>query len=92
LPKNNVLRNTHGDGDSRQDGNSPSGISCASGSAIGGAFLVFLDAALMAVALKLADAPRNPVWVMGSAWGTGLIISAMTYQGTILTLTGHWLP
>lgn len=90
--ENAILRHANADGGGRRDSNGPSGSGRASGSAIGGVLLSLLGAALMAVALNMTDTLRNPAWLVGFAWGTGLVASAVIYQGTILILTGHWLP
>jgi hypothetical protein len=62
-----------------------------SGSLIGGAFMILFGAALVAIALKLTDAPRNPIWLLSIAGGIWLIASVLVWQGMCLVLTGQWL-
>ena len=69
-----VLRNAHTDGGQSKNGNRPRGAGGTSRSFIGGAFMIFFGAALVAIALKLTDAPRNPIWLWAVAGGIWLIL------------------
>jgi hypothetical protein len=88
--EDNVLRNAHTDGGQSKKGNRPRGAGGTSRSFIGGAFMIFFGAALVAIALKLTDAPRNPIWLWAVAGGIWLIASVLVCQGLILVLTGQW--
>jgi hypothetical protein len=63
-----------------------------SGGSILGFFFLLIGAALMKTAFYLADAPRNPMGIVVFAWGIGLAAALIIWQGTILILTGNWLP
>jgi len=86
--EDNVLRNSYTDGGQSKNGNRPRGAGGTSRSFIGGAFMIFFGAALVAIALKLTDAPRNPIWLLSVVGGIWLIASVLVCQGMILVLTG----
>jgi hypothetical protein len=41
--------------------------------------------------LKYANAPNNPIWLPGAAWGIWIAAFVLVYQGTVLLLTGTCL-
>jgi hypothetical protein len=53
--------------------------------------MIILGAALFAVGLKYADAPNNPFWLPGGAWGIWIVAFVLVCQGTVFLLTGEWL-
>jgi hypothetical protein len=89
--EDNVLRNAHTDGGQGKNGNHPRSAGSTPRSFIGGAFMICFGAALVAIALKLTDAPRNPIWLLAIAAGLWLISAVLVCQGTVLILAGEWL-
>ena len=89
--ENEVLRNRGSSSDGGEDGYPSGGSGGLFPSTIGGTLMIFVGSTLMAVRFKLADAPRNPVWLWVIAWTTGLVAFVVICQGTILILTGQWL-
>lgn len=90
--EDDVLRHSDADSYKRQKGDSPSGSSRTSGHTIGGVLFLLFGAALLKVALDLTDAPKNPIWLFMGAWRLGAAGSLIICQGTILGMTGDWLP
>jgi hypothetical protein len=89
--KNNVLRNADPDGGQSQNSYGPGGAGGTPRSSIGGAFMILVGATIVAMALKLTDAPRNPIWLLWIAGGIWLIAAFFVCQGMVLVLTGQWL-
>ena len=78
-----VLRDTHADSGNSQECNNPGGTGSAPSRPISGGLLFLLGAALLKVALDSTDAPRNPAWLLGLAWGFGLLaVAAISVSGS----------
>jgi hypothetical protein len=87
-----VLQHPNNRSNDSQNSNPDGGNSCSSGKTILGIFVFAIGAALMKLAFYFGDAPwpqRNDRWL---TWGTGAFAVALIGQGTILVLTGNWLP
>jgi hypothetical protein len=57
-----------------------------------GIFILLCGAAVMKVAFGLLDAPNNPTGLRLIGWGIGGVAGLLVGQGTILLLTGNWIP
>jgi hypothetical protein len=89
--KDKILRDGGAREYRREDGGSYSGPSGFRGRPVPGALMIILGAALFAVGLKYADAPNNPFWLPGGAWGIWIVAFVLVCQGTVFLLTGEWL-
>ena len=49
-------------------------------------------AAFMKIAFEILDGPRRPRWLWRGGWLILFSAGLLIVQGTILTLTGGWLP
>jgi hypothetical protein len=80
--RSNDGQNSYGDG----------GVGRSAGKTILGIFFLTFGAALMKLAFYLGDTPR-PQWDdRWLSWGIGCCAGLLIAQGTILTLSGNWLP
>jgi hypothetical protein len=91
LIKDNVLRYANTDGRDCQQSDKPSGSRATPCRPIGGTLMLFFGAALLKVVLDSTDAPHNPAWLIGCAWGIGAVAAFLIGQGIILLMTGQWL-
>jgi len=87
-----VLRPTDADSDGGQDRNSPSSSRGTGRSAVYGILFFLFGASFLKIAFNLLDAADNPIWLsLGGWWIVGLAGLSIV-QGTVLALTGNWLP
>jgi hypothetical protein len=70
--EDDILRHSDANSYKRQKGDSPSGSSRTSSRTISGILFLLFGAALLKVALDLADAPKNPIWLHIGAWGLNM--------------------
>jgi hypothetical protein len=93
LPLKRAVLQTANDGyDYRQNSDSNGGVSRSAGKTILGCLFVALGAALMKLAFYFGDTPRPKRDDMWLTWGTGIFATLLISQGTILALSGNWLP
>ncbi len=57
-----------------------------------GGLMLLVGAALTKAAFVLIDAPKNPTWIWVLASVVGLVAFFFIAEGTVLVLTGHWIP
>jgi hypothetical protein len=90
--KDYVLRDANAYGYESQDSNGPSSSRRTNGRTIGGCLFFLLGAAFLKIAFEIFDDPRAPrwLWLGGYCLGFGSVL--LVIQGTILVLTGDWLP
>jgi hypothetical protein len=85
--ENQILQSTNQNDSDGKDSYKDGGIRSSARSTILGC-----GAAIMKIAFDLLDAPYNPIGLRLSGWGIGGVAGLLIGQGTILLLTGNWLP
>jgi len=88
----NILRYPNADSYDCQNSNCPSRPSRTSGRTISGVLFFLFGTALLKIALDLTDIVKNPIWFSIGRWVMGAVAALIIYQGTILVLTGNWVP
>lgn len=91
-PEDNPLRYANSNSYSSENGYRPSRPSRTIGRTILGVLLFFLGATFMKIFFDLLDVDRNPMRRRFLAIGACGIAAVLICQGTILILTGNWLP
>lgn len=87
-----ILSGTNPNGYEGKERNPVCGTGRSAGSPIGGGFLILFGAALLKMAFYILDGLREPGWLRRLAWLIDIGSTFLIYQGTILSLTGNWLP
>jgi hypothetical protein len=90
--ENQVLQAANKSDGQSEYGDKDGGIRGPSRSSVLGVLLLLCGAAVMKIAFDLLDAPHNPIRLRLSGWGIGGVAAILIGQGTILLLTGNWLP
>lgn len=87
-----VLESPYADNNEGQDGYPKGRVSRSAPKTILGVFFLALGAAIMKIAFYFGDAPRPKRNDRRLMWGMGTVAAFMIGQGTILALSGNWLP
>lgn len=90
--ESNVLRGPDSDGYESEERYGPSRPSRTVGRTICGALFLLFGAALLKLAFYFGDTPCPRRDDRCLTWGTGIVAALLIGQGTILVLSGNWLP
>jgi hypothetical protein len=90
--KGDILQATYYQNGDREERYPNRSSSRSSGRTILGIFLFLCGAAVMKISFNLLDVPYNPVRLRWGARGLWAGAAILVCQGTVLILTGNWLP
>jgi hypothetical protein len=87
-----ILHETDGSSYDGENGYANGRSRGSTGKTILGVFFFAVGSALMRFAFYFGDDPKPELGERLLTWGTGIVAGLLISQGTILALSGNWLP